>query len=316
VSHQPGVEVVLEANTDYWRKTPHIKRLVMKSVPDATTRLAMLKKREADVTYGILGALAEEVERDPNLKLEAPVIATQWIVFTYEQYDPKSPWFDQRVRLAANLAFNRQTANEAETLGRSVLTGSIIQRPFDYALPLEPYPYDPNKARQLLKEAGYANGFDAGECSVDSVYSGVVEALVNDLSAVGIRARVRPVERAAHQVALREKTYKNLAFQGSGAFGNAATRIETFIYSKGGQSWIKDPEIDAWYDEQAVELDRKKREALLHKIQQKVYDEARFIPIWELGFLCASGPRAAVSGMGMIPMFAYSGPYEDVQLKL
>jgi peptide/nickel transport system substrate-binding protein len=315
VSHQHGVEVVLEAYTDYWRKTPHVKRLVMKSVPDATTRLAMLKKREADVAYGILGALAEEVERDPNLKLEAPVIATQWIVFTYEQYDPKSPWFDQRVRLAANLAFNRQTANEAETLGRSVLTGSIIQRPFDYALPLEPYPYDPTRARQLLKEAGYAKGFDAGECSVDSVYSGVVEALVNDLSTVGIRARVRPMERAAHQAAHREKTFKNLAFQGSGAFGNAATRIEAFIDSKGAQSWIKDPEIDAWYTEQAVELDRKKREALLHRIQQKVYDEARFIPIWELGFLCASGPRAAVSGMGMIPMFAYSGPYEDVQLK-
>jgi peptide/nickel transport system substrate-binding protein len=219
------------------------------------------------------------------------------------------------VRLAANLAFNRQVANEAETLGHSVLTGSIIQRPFEYALPLEPYPYDPNKARQLLKEAGYPKGFDAGECSVDSVYAGVVEALVNDLSAVGIRARVRPVERAAHQAALREKTYKNLAFQGSGAFGNAATRIETFMHSNGGQSWIKDPEIDAWYAQQAVELDRKKREALLHKIQQKVYDEARFIPIWELAFLCASGPRAAVSGMGLIPLFAYSGPYEDLQLK-
>ena len=315
VSHQPGVEVVLEANTDYWRKTPHIKRLVMKSIPDMTTRLAMLKNREADVTYGIYGPLAEEVQRDPSLKLEAPVIATQWIVFTNEQYDPKSPWFDQRVRLAANLAFNRQVANEAETLGRSVLTGSIIQRPFEYALPLEPYSYDPKKARQLLKEAGYANGFDAGECGVDSVYTGVVEALVNDLSAVGIRAKVRPMERAAHQAAHREKTFKNLAFQGSGAFGNAATRLETFAHSKGAQSWIKDPEIDAWYAEQAVELDRKKREALLHKIQQKLYDEARFIPIWELAFLCASGPRAAVSGMGLIPMFAYSGPYEDVQLK-
>ena len=71
---------------------PDVKRLVMKSVPEATTRLAMLKKREADVTYGIFGPLAEEVQRDPNLKLEAPVIATQWIVFTYDQYDPKSPW--------------------------------------------------------------------------------------------------------------------------------------------------------------------------------------------------------------------------------
>ena len=54
---------------------------------------------------------------------------------------------------------------------------------------------------------------------------------------------------------------------------------------------------------------------LLHKIQQKLYDEARFMPIWELGFLCASGPRAAVSGLSLIPLFAYSGPYEDVQLK-
>ena len=58
-----------------------------------------------------------------------------------------------------------------------------------------------------------------------------------------------------------------------------------------------------------------KREALLHKIQQKLYDEARFMPIWELSFLCASGPRAAVSGLSLIPLFAYSGPYEDVQLK-
>jgi hypothetical protein len=54
---------------------------------------------------------------------------------------------------------------------------------------------------------------------------------------------------------------------------------------------------------------------LLHQIQQKLYDEARFIPVWELGFRCASGPRVAVSGMGLIPTFAYSGPYEDVQLK-
>ena len=64
-----------------------------------------------------------------------------------------------------------------------------------------------------------------------------------------------------------------------------------------------------------VERDHTKRQDLLYKIQQKLYDEARFMPIWEHCFLCASGPRAAVSGLSLIPLFAYSGPYEDVQLK-
>jgi peptide/nickel transport system substrate-binding protein len=219
------------------------------------------------------------------------------------------------VRLAANHAVNRQPINEAETLGHSVLTGSILPRHFEFALPLEPYIHNPTKAKQLLKEAGYPDGFEAGECSVGTVYAPVAEAAVNDLAVVGIRAKVRPMERAAIFAAQLEKTVKNLTFQGSGAFGNAATRIEAFIYSQGNNSFIQDSQIDEWYRQQATERDRQKRQALLHKIQQQVYEDVRFLPIWELGFLCASGPRAQVSGLGLIPMFAYSGPYEDVRLR-
>jgi peptide/nickel transport system substrate-binding protein len=185
----------------------------------------------------------------------------------------------------------------------------------DFALPLEPYGYDPKKARQLLKEAGYGSDFDAGDCSTDSPYASLVEAIVNDLAVVGIRARVRTMERAAIQAAQKEKTVKNLTRQGSGAFGNAASRIEGFIHSNGSRSFLRDPEIDAWYDQQTNERDPKKREALLHKIQQKVYDQAYVIPIWELGFLSASGPRVAVSGFNLIPTHLYSAPFEDVQLK-
>src|SRR4029434_9405026 len=118
VHYQPGVALVLDANLDYSRQVTHVKRLVLKSVPDATTRLAMLKKQEADVAYALYGALGDEVRRDPNLKLE-PVVppTTQWIVCTHQQYDPKSPWYDRRVRLAANHAINRQAVNESETLG-------------------------------------------------------------------------------------------------------------------------------------------------------------------------------------------------------
>jgi peptide/nickel transport system substrate-binding protein len=246
--------------------------------------------------------------------LEPTLAGIQWGSFV-DRYDPTSPWHDKRVRLAANHAIHRQAINEAETLGYSKLVGGIIPATYDFALPFEPYAYDPTKAKALLTAAGYAKGFDAGEFSCDAVYASVIEAVVNDLRAMGIRAKGQPRERAAIQGAQREKKVKNLTFLGSGAPGNAATRVEAFMYSHGVQSFLKDPDIDQWFEQQSRERNRKTREVLLHKIQQKVYDEASFLPIWQLGFLCVTGPRVAVSGLGLIPDYIYSAPYEEVRLK-
>jgi peptide/nickel transport system substrate-binding protein len=78
VSHQPGVELILEAHEKYWRKPPHVKRLSMKIVPDESTRLAMLKKGEADIAYLMLGPVAEEIKRTPSLRLVPS--GGQWVV--------------------------------------------------------------------------------------------------------------------------------------------------------------------------------------------------------------------------------------------
>ena len=233
VSFNPGVELVLEANEQYWRKPPAVKRLIFRSVPDDTTRLAMLKRGEADIAYQIRGPLAEEVRRTPGLTLKAlnPTF-TEWLVFV-DQWDPKSPWADRRVRLAANLAINRQAINESEYLGFARAASSIIPRDFQFYWPAPPYAYDPARARQLLAEAGYARGFDAGNLSTDAVYAPTAEAVVNDLRAVGIRARLRPLERAAFYKADQEKSFKNLVRPGSAAAGNAATRIEAFVVTGG-----------------------------------------------------------------------------------
>jgi len=142
---------------------PHVKRLVFKSVPDSSTRMAMLKRGEVDIAYLLTVPMAEEVKRDPKLKVAfSGGIGVAWLHFL-EQWNPKSPWHDQRVRLAANYAIDRQALSEAETLGASKLTGSMAPRHFEFTLPLEPYPYDPAKAKQLLIEAGYPNGFDGGD---------------------------------------------------------------------------------------------------------------------------------------------------------
>src|SRR5205807_772245 len=102
---------------------------------------------------------------------------------------------DRRVRLAANYALDRRAMSEMETLGASKPTGSIVPRAFEFALPIEPSPYDPARAKQLLAEAGYPNGFDAGELHVTPPFSSRGEAVMNYLGALGIKLKMRPMER-------------------------------------------------------------------------------------------------------------------------
>jgi peptide/nickel transport system substrate-binding protein len=315
VSFTPGVELVLEANEGYWRKTPSVKRLIFRSVPDETTRLAMLKRGEADIAYSIRGPLAEEIRRTPGLTLKATAPPfTEWLTFT-EQWNPKSPWADRRVRLAANLAIDRQAFNDAEYLGFGKISASIIPRDFQFYWPAPPYPHDPARARQLLAEAGYPRGFDAGEVTTDAVYAATAEAVINNFLAVGIRAKLRPLERAAFYQGDQDKSFKKLVRPGSAASGNAATRIEAFVVSGGIRAYGGDPDIDALFREQAVELDTKKREALLHRIQQRMHERVMFAPIVEPPFLSGHGPRVEQSGFGLITGMPYALPYEELRLK-
>jgi len=314
VSFTPGVELVMEAFEDYWRKTPAVKRLVLRVIPDEATRLAALKRGEVDIAYSIRGELADELQKTPGLSLKSAVPGSQWLYFA-DQWDPRSPWHDERVRWAANLAMDRQGINQAITLGLSHLTNSIIPETFEfYWQPPAPV-YDPAKAKQLLAEAGHPQGFDAGEFFCDSSYSNVAEALLNNFAEVGIRSRLRPLERAAFFKAYADKSLKNIIFGGSGAFGNAATRMEAFYVKGGTYAYGSYPEIDEMFQQQAVELDHKKRAAILEKMQQLAYQRAIYAPIWLLGFLNGVGPRVGESGFGLIPGFAYTAPYEDITLK-
>src|SRR2546428_595505 len=229
ISFTPGVELVLDAFDQYWRKSPSVKRLVLRVVPDEATRLAALKRGEVDVAYVIRGALAEELRRTPGLTLKhAALNATFWINFL-DQWDPKSPW--------------------------------------------------------------------------------------HDLRAVGIRARLRPLERAAFLKGFAEKKFKNLMYANSAVFGNAATRIEAFVASGGMYVYGGYPDIDGLFREQTAEMDRKRREAALHRIQQLMHEKAMFAPLWEPAILVGVGPRVEEAGLGLIRGYPYSAPYEDLKLK-
>jgi len=315
VSFTPGVELVVEAFDQYWRKTPSVKRLVFRVISEESTRLAALKRGEVDIVYSVRGELAEELQRTPGLALKPVVIqGTFWLYFP-DQWDAKSPWHDRRVRQAASLAIDRSTINQALTLGHSRLNGSIIPSPFEFFWPPPAPTFSSARAKQLLAEAGYPGGFDAGEFFCDTSYANLAEAVANNLQAVGIRVKLRPLERAAFFSAYGEKKLKNLIQGASGAFGNAATRLEAFVVNGGAYVYGSYPDLDGLFQEQAAELDRKRREAVLHRMQQLVHERVVYAPIWELAFLNGVGPRVQESGLGLISGHAYSAPYEDVTLR-
>jgi peptide/nickel transport system substrate-binding protein len=316
VSFTPGVELVLEAFDGYWRKTPSVKRLVFKSVLEEETRLAMLKRGEADIAYSVRGPLAEELRRTPGLTLMPTYPSgTFWLVFPEQWTDPKSPWADRRVRLAASHAMDLPAINQAETLGFSKLIGSIIPYNFDGFWQPPLHAYDVKRAKGLLTEAGYASGFDAGDYYCDSSYANIGEAVVNYLNAAGIRSKLRPLERAAFIAQNRDKKLKNIIQTASGAAGNAATRLDAFVAAGGTFTYGTYPDIEGLIREQAGENDPKRREAMLNRIQQLIHDKAMYAPIWQLAFINGYGPRVAESGMNLIAGHPYSAPYEDVKLK-
>jgi peptide/nickel transport system substrate-binding protein len=315
VSQQPGIELVVEANESYWRKMPSVKRLVFKSVPDSSTRLAMVKRGEVDLAYLLDAPQAQEVQRDPNLTLAfSGGIGTFYLDFL-DQWDSKSPWHDRRVRLAASYAVDRRTINEAENLGASKLNGSVVPRTFEFALPLEPHPYDPAKAKQLLVEAGYPKGFDAGELYPWPPYFSMGEAVAANLAAVGIRTQLRTMERAAFYSALATKKLKGLCLCIVAVYGNAASRMSQIVPSEGAYAYGTYPDIEALYRQQERETDRKKREELLHRLQRMLYDRVRFAAIYDYIWPSGVGPRIESPALMLIDPYPWAAPLEEVRLK-
>jgi peptide/nickel transport system substrate-binding protein len=315
VSMTPGVELTLEAFEGYWRKVPSVKRIVIKSVPDETTRAAALKRGEVDVAFFLNGPIAEDVRRTPGLKLNAVRTNTVFFLDFVDQWDPKSPWHDKRVRLAASLAIDRKAINEAEALGFSGLTGNVVPRHMEFAVPLEAHPFDIARAKKLLAEAGFANGFDGGDLTPNPPYFTMAEAIASNFAAVGIRVRVRTLERAAFLTTWGEKKLKGVVLGAQGAGGNAATRIEGVATKNGTYAYGVLPEVEDLFQRQARELDRKKRGDMLAQMQKTLNEQVIFAPIWENGFIRGVSSRLDEPALSLIPAFPYVAPFEEVRLK-
>ena len=145
--------------------------------------------------------------------------------------------------------------------------------------------------------------------------SSIGEPVANYLQAVGIRTKLRLMERAAFYKEYSEKKLRGLLHTGSGAPGNTATRIDSYAATGGTYTYNTYPEVDGLFSEQVNEQNPRVRTQILHKIQQIIHERVMFAPVMEPAFLNGVGPRVEFSGLGAIANFPYSAPYEDLTIK-
>src|SRR5713101_6531164 len=231
--HVRGDRIVYEAVENHWRATPHWKRLVFLKVPEPATRLAMLRAGSVDVIE-IGGEYVEELKKVgmrtltmPNVAWLCVLLGGQWP--TKPTYDRNVPWAlpdaerARKVRLALNLAVDKQAIMQRVLGGLGTVSGSWLTYPTDpwatEAL-MQPYAYDPAKARALLAEAGYPNGFEVTMNLTAWPGRGylpdVGEAVATYWEKVGLKVKRRPVDRAVFSADFRARAYPGVALAYAG----------------------------------------------------------------------------------------------------
>ncbi len=202
VSRTVKDELKLEAFDGYWHKTkrPTVKNLTIKIIPEDLTRVSAFKTGRVDWIDNVPPSMVEEFRKMPGVKT-ATVVSGNNLFVNFNTQQPKSPFNDVRVRQAAAHAMDIDTIIAKVLFGQGERYAQVGKGSPGWDPALKPYAYDPKKSRELLKQAGFPNGFDTPCYNLTTPrepnVKEVGEAMFAYLGAVGIRCQMRNLEYGA-----------------------------------------------------------------------------------------------------------------------
>ncbi|KAA9000565.1 glutathione ABC transporter substrate-binding protein GsiB [Affinibrenneria salicis] len=314
--------VKVEKFSGYWKQgLPKLDSITWRPVVDNNTRAAMLQTGEANFAFPIPFEQAKLLEKNDKLKLVvSPSILHRYISFNVTQ----KPFDDVRVRQAINYAINKDALIKVAFSGYAVPSEGPLPQSIDYAVKYQPWPYDPAKARELLKEAGYPNGFTTTLWSSHnhSTAQKVLQFTQQQLAQVGIKAQVTAMDAGQRAAEVEGKGVKEtgvrMFYTGWSASTGEADWALSPLFST--PAWPPAQFNTAFYSNPAVDADlgnalkttnREEKQKLYKDAQDKIWADApwAFLVTEQL----VSAQSSNLNGFYVMPDTLFS--FEDADLQ-
>ncbi len=298
VSWKKDERLELELNPDYWGPKPAIKKVTFRPIPETAARIAELKSGGADL---IVNVPPEQMAALDSGTTKVDTVASDFVMMVVFNTIQPGPLQNKKVRQALNHAV------DADAIVKSVMGGTaqriavtLPRDAFGYPKDLQPYPYDPAKARQLLAEAGYPTGFKVPFISRSGRYlkdKEVVETVAGFLQKVGVDVDIKFVEPGVWSDISNRKGRDGLSYPGwSGP--DAELVWYPILHTGELQSYFSNKELDSLLEEGRTTLDTEKRAAVYRKAGALIKDEAPHIPLFQPPLIFARNAKLAWTPRG------------------
>lgn len=286
-------EVSMKANAKYWKGKPAVDRLVIKIMPDPSSSLAALQSGQLDMVSGLTPDAADQLGDAPDLKIvTSPGIRTFFVSLDTLSGGPLAK---KEVRQALNHALDVPTLIKSVLNGAAQRTPTLIPRQaFGFDPAIEAFTHDLAKAKSLLAQAGYPNGFKT-KLSASSLDKDIAQAISGQLEKAGVKAEVSLLDAATFKSRLVSENKAALGpmyFSGNtGWTMDAESNLQSFVRHDRRQSRWNSKEADRLVDVEEQTIDSGEREEAFKKLQELMKDEAPFLYLWQTSNVYARNNR-------------------------